>query len=252
MIPFGSYADVSQYVSETIAAGRKSFCVAINPEKVYRATHDADLRAMLDRADVTICDGIGVSIAAKLLYGKALRRVTGCDLFGRLIVAAEDEGWGVFLLGASPESNTLACAKLRERHPELRIVGSQHGYFNDHAAVIRQINASGADLLFVAMGSPRQEYWIATHRGAISAPFCMGVGGTLDVISGRAARAPKVFRKTGTEFLFRLVTNPRRWRRQAVLPLFMLAVLRQKISRGRRHQGPPPERVRSGPGAAQS
>jgi len=233
VVPFRSYEDVSGYVSKSIALRRKSLCIAINPEKVYRAVHDPDLRALLDRADVvTICDGIGVSIAAKVLHGKALRRVTGCDLFMRLIAAAEVEGWRVFLLGASPESNEQACTRLRERHPNLKIVGHHHGYFDDPEAMISQINATGEDLLFVAMGSPRQEYWIARNREAIAAPFCMGVGGTLDVVSGRAKRAPKLFRTTGTEFLFRLMANPRRWRRQLVLPLFMLAVLWQRLSRG--------------------
>jgi len=95
--------------------------------------------------------------------------------------------------------------------------------------VVRTINASGADLLFVALGSPRQELWITKHRSDLRVSFCMGVGGTFDVISGKTRRAPGLFRRTGTEFLFRLIREPTRWRRQIVLPLFLFSVLKRRL-----------------------
>lgn len=229
VVPFSSYSHALSCVEGIIATGRRSFCVAINPEKVYRAQHDRALQVTLGQADIGVCDGIGVAIAAKLLHGKMLRRCTGADLFLELIGASALKGWKVFLLGASAESNEGAYLKLIEDYPGLQIVGRQDGFFEDSAAVIEQINASQADILFVGMGSPKQEFWIAEHRKAIDAPFCMGVGGTFDVISGKAQRAPKVFRKTGTEFFFRLMSDPRRWRRQLVLPLFVLAVLKTRF-----------------------
>ena len=134
----------------------------------------------------------------------------------------------LFLLGASAESNRQAAAALVERYPALQIVGREDGYFQDSEAIVRKINASDAELLFVAMGSPKQELWIAQHRDAIEAPFCMGVGGTFDVAAGTARRAPIIFQKTGTEFLFQLVTRPgwslaTRWRRIGARLLFLLA-----------------------------
>ncbi len=151
-------------------------------------------------------------------------------MFLRIVPHAAKKGWGVFLLGASPESNAEACAKLQEAYPDLRIVGHQDGYFKDSAQVVSHINSSGADLLFVAMGSPTQEYWIAEHREKINAPFCMGVGGSFDVVSGTIRRAPAIFRRTGTEWLFQLVTEPhKRFRRQTVYVPFMLRVLSKRL-----------------------
>ena len=103
------------------------------------------------------------------------------------------------------------------------------GYFDDDQQVIETINSNGTDMLFVAMGSPKQEYWIAKHEDTIKASFFMGIGGTLDVISGHAKWAPKVFRKTGTEFLYRLIIEPKRWRRQLVLPRFALMILKERL-----------------------
>lgn len=228
--PFESYSHAVTYIEDIIACGRKSFCVAINPEKVYRAGEDHNLRRALNQADIGICDGIGIVLAAKILHGRTIKRCTGADLFVQLIGTAAQKGWKVFLLGAGAQSNEAACSKLREKYPSLQIVGSRDGFFQNSSQVVEEINASGADLLFVAMGSPRQEFWIAENRRAINASFCMGVGGTLDVISGEAVRAPRIFRKTGTEFLFRLLRDPRRWKRQKNLPLFMLRVLRKKLS----------------------
>ena len=227
--PFESYSQAVDHVAGIVASGRKSLCVAINPEKVQRAKRDPSLAKILREAAMGICDGVGVALAARLLYGRKVPRCTGADLFFELISAAAEREWKVFLLGASRPSNEGAAAALSARYSDLQIVGQQDGYFEDDQAVIREINASGADLLFVAMGSPRQEFWITKHRQAIAAPFCMGVGGTLDVAAGTVKRSPIIFRKTGTEFLFRLITQPSRWRRQLALPIFLLAVLRERF-----------------------
>ena len=116
----------------------------------------------------------------------------------------------------------------------MNIVGAQHGYVDDAAAVVDQINQSGADLLFVAMGSPRQEFWIAENLPRLRPCLCMGIGGSLDVISGAATRAPAVYSKTGTEWLYRLIVQPSRIRRQLVLPLYVLDVFKAILApRGR-------------------
>jgi N-acetylglucosaminyldiphosphoundecaprenol N-acetyl-beta-D-mannosaminyltransferase len=227
--PFESYEQAVAYVGHGIESKTKSFCVAINPEKVYRAMQDEKLKTVLDQTDMGICDGVGVSIASGILHGRRIPRCTGVDLFYRLVERASTTGWKVFLLGGAPAINEAAGLKLQRQYPGLRIVGSQHGFFDDTAAVVDQINRSGADILFVAMGSPKQEFWIAENRSAIEASFCMGVGGTLDVVSENAKRAPKFFRRTGTEFLYRLISDPKRWRRQIALPLFLFSVLREKI-----------------------
>jgi len=230
VVPFETYDQALDCVSEAVASRRKSFWVAINPIKVYRAWRVPVLWHLLRQIDVGICDGVGISIASKILYGQSIKRITGCDLFFRILALAAQREWGVYLLGASPEVNAAASRELQKRYPGLRIVGSQDGYFRDSQEVVEQINASEADLLFVAMGSPKQEEWIARHRAAINASFCMGVGGSFDVAAGRIKRAPRVFRMTGTEFLFRFVLEPRkRLSHQGILVSFLLQVIGRRL-----------------------
>ena len=229
--PFESYDQALECVEGIIESDQKSFWVAINPVKSYHAWNKPELLDLLQQADAGICDGVGVSIASRILHGRSIKRCTGCDLFFKLVSLASRKGWGVYLLGASAKSNTAACSELQKMYPDLRIVGCQDGYFEDSHAVIEQINSSGAKLLFVAMGSPKQEYWIWRNRQAIDANFCMGVGGSFDVAAGGLRRAPKVFRMTGTEFLFRFVMEPRkRWSNQKILFSYLLRVIKERLS----------------------
>ncbi len=231
VVPFESYDQALACIEASITAREKTFWVAVNPQKCFRAWHEGDLLDLLNRADVGICDGVGVSLAARILHGQGIRRCTGCDLFLKILPHAAKKGWRVFMLGASAESNAGACARLKETYPDLKIVGRQDGFFKDPTEVVSNINSSGADLLFVAMGSPTQEYWIAEHRDKIEAPFCMGVGGSFDVVSGTIRRAPAIFRRTGTEWLFQLMTEPhKRFRRQTVYVPFMLRVVSKKLA----------------------
>ena len=230
VVPFESYDQALESIEEIIESNSKSFWVAMNPIKVYHAWHDSELQSLLQQADVCICDGVGISIASKILHGESIKRCTGCDLFFRLLSLACRKGWGVYLLGASAESNDAARLELKKMYPDLNIVGWQDGYFKNSHAVVRQINRSRAKLLFVAMGSPMQEYWISRHRQAINANFCMGVGGSFDIASGRLTRAPKISRVTGTEFLYRLIREPRkRWRIQKVLIPYFMRVVEKKL-----------------------
>ena len=192
---FRSYDHATDAIRQRIRARHPTFCVAINPEKVYRSARDAKLKSVLDRADVRICDGIGVALASLLLERRWLPRCTGIELFMRLIQASAQEGWRIFLLGASAESNAAARRKLLADYPGLKIVGAQHGFFADQTKVVKKINQSGADLLFVAMGSPRQEFWIAENLPRLKPYLCMGIGGSLDVVSGAVTRLPHSFRR---------------------------------------------------------
>ena len=224
-----SYRQTVDTIVERVRSGQKTFCIAINPEKIYCAQKDSKLKELINKGNLHICDGVGTAIAAKILHGRRPARITGVQLFLELMAKAEKEGLKVFLLGASEESNKGAFEKLTEKHPELRIVGRENGYFENSETVVEKINQSGADMVFVAMGSPKQEYWIAENIDKLVANFVMGVGGSFDVVSGRAKWAPKIFRRTGTEFLYRLITNPKRWRRQLVLPKFAIMVLTKKL-----------------------
>ncbi len=229
VVPFESYDQALHFIEEIIKKKCKSLWVAINPIKMYHAWQNPELLEILKQADVGICDGIGVSIASQILYGRRLVRCTGCDLFFRLLALANRKQWGIYLLGASSRSNAVVRERIQNMYPNLRIAGWQDGYFKNSYDVIKKINASRANLLFVALGSPKQEYWIWRHWHAINANVCMGVGGSFDIASGRLRRAPRIFRVTGTEFLYRLVREPlKRWPIQKVLFPYFCQIMGKK------------------------
>jgi len=232
--PFVSYGQAVDCVGRLIDDGRQACCVAVNPEKIHRAGSDPELAARLAGFEMAICDGMGAKIAVRLLHGRSIPRITGIALFLSLLEAAGRRGWPVFLLGASEEVNRRAAAVATERYPGLEVAGRCNGYFSDTAAVVEQVNGSGARVLFAALGSPTQEEWITTHRRLLAPRFLMGVGGSFDVLAGRVPRAPRPFRATGMEFLYRLLLEPQRCRRQSVLPRFALQVLRRWLFSRRR------------------
>jgi N-acetylglucosaminyldiphosphoundecaprenol N-acetyl-beta-D-mannosaminyltransferase len=229
--PFLSYRHACACVEGLIDSKKKAFSVAINPEKLFKAENDQKLADLINNAQMFICDGIGAAIACFVLHGRFLKRITGVSLFYEVIKVASTKGWKLYLLGASSDVNDGACKNLLVKYPDLQIVGNHDGYFDDSETVIREVNDSGADILFVAMGSPKQESWIAENRDMINASFCMGVGGTFDVVSGKVKWAPAFFRKTGTEWLYRLLSEPKRWRRQLALPKFLWLLLKYKLAR---------------------
>jgi len=180
-------------------------------------------------AALLIPDGIGVVMAMRWLYGCDAVRVPGSELMPRLCDAASRNGYRVYVYGAREEVNRDAVERLRERYPGIDIVGRCNGYVSDTEAVIDDINRSGADVLFVALGSPMQERWLSENAGKLKVKVCQGIGGTLDTIVGTVNRAPRFWCKCNLEWFYRLLCDPRRIRRQWVLPLFALMVMAEKI-----------------------
>lgn len=206
--------------------------IAVNPEKVIKAQGDPALLQRLRGAGLLIPDGIGVVIAARILQRKWMERVPGSELMPAICGLAAKKGYKVFLFGASPDVNEEAVKVLRSRYPDIQIVGQQHGYLEDGdmQQLVERINASFADVLFVALGSPKQELWMDRYLGQLNVKVCQGVGGTFDVIAGRVKRAPPFFLKFHMEWLYRLLSNPQRLMRQTALPKFAFQVVRAKIS----------------------
>ncbi len=200
---------------------------ALNPEKIMAARRDARLMESLRRAALLLPDGIGVVWAARLLRLGRAERVPGCEFMLALCERAARRRHRVFLFGGSPDVNAQAERALLFRHPGLRIVGRRHGYVSEHEMpeVVEAINASGAEIVFVALGSPKQEVWIDTYRPHLRAKICQGVGGTFDVIAGRVRRAPPIVLAARLEWLYRLVTQPQRLLRQTALPRFAARTL---------------------------
>jgi N-acetylglucosaminyldiphosphoundecaprenol N-acetyl-beta-D-mannosaminyltransferase len=202
-----------------------SFVVAINPEKIMKAEKDEKLRNLLNSAAIQIPDGIGVVIASKLNGGNIKSRVTGIDLMHNVCKRAAQRGYKVFMLGAKPGVAEKAAEILRQKYVGINIVGTRDGYFQSDAEVIDHIKSAKPDVLFVAMGSPKQEYWITSNMDKLGVPFLMGVGGSFDVICGNIKRAPEWMCRWGLEWLYRLIKEPWRYKRMMVLPLFLLKIV---------------------------
>lgn len=222
-----TYDQLAAKLLDDINHNRKSFIVAINPEKIMKAQEDMELRDLLNKATYQIPDGIGVILASMMKGGKIRSRVTGIDMMMRLCKEATLHGKKVFLYGAKPGVADEAKKKLEERFPGIQIVGTMHGYEKDENVIVNAINASNPDILFVALGSPAQEYWIVKHMDSLAPKVYQGVGGSFDVVSGRLKRAPLLFQKLGMEWFYRLVKEPWRWKRQLVLPKFLIKAIRE-------------------------
>lgn len=218
-------------VDEMVAEGRSATIVAVNPEKVMKAREDPDLLGFLRGAQLLIPDGIGVVLAVRLLEHERIERVPGSELMPAICARAVERGYTIFVFGATHDVNEMAVEALRTSYPGIQIVGSQHGYLSEEEMprLIARINLCAPDVLFVALGSPRQEAWIAKYVPNLRVRVCQGVGGTLDVLAGTVKRAPPVFRRLHLEWLFRLVTDPRRAARQMVLPRFAYHVVHRKL-----------------------
>lgn len=218
-----------QRVAELVRAGRPARVITLNPEYLYRAvTDDKSLLEMVHRAELVTADGEGIVWAGRVAGTPFPERVTGIDLMLAMLQRAAKEGWRVFLLGAAPGVAEEAAENLRRQHPGLQVVGTYHGYFkqDEETAVAELVRVAKPQLLFAALGAPKQERFIDRHIESIGPVVAMGVGGSFDVIAGRITRAPRWMQSLHIEWLGRLVMEPSRWRRMLVLPRFAWQVQR--------------------------
>jgi N-acetylglucosaminyldiphosphoundecaprenol N-acetyl-beta-D-mannosaminyltransferase len=216
-----------------------SYVVTLGTEMVVGAQDDERFRTILNGAALSLCDTIGVMYAARLHDVYIVQPVTGVDLIDPLCEALAAQGASVYFLGAAGDTAERAARSVLERHPKLPIAGWHHGYFppNEGAAVAAGIAQSGAAVVFVGLGSPRQEYWLSEHLSATGCRVGIGVGGSFDVLAGNVVRAPASWQKMGLEWLYRLIREPKRWRRQLVLPRFVWLVFREGIAGIRKEYG---------------
>lgn len=199
---------------------------------------DPELRSFFNAAPLVFCDGAGVMLAARILGRRIPERITYADWMWRLAAFAEREGLSLFLLGARPSVAERAGVHLKERHPNLKIAGVHHGYFDrtvgapENEAVLAEINASRPDLLLVGFGMPLQERWLMQNWHRLDACVALTGGAVFDYISGELKRGPRVLTNNGFEWLARLLIEPKRlWRRYAIgNPLFLARVLEQRLA----------------------
>lgn len=223
-----SMAEFLHEIESLILQGGSHMVVTADSSMIYDAQHDKTLADIIERADLVTPDSSGVTWAAKRMGQPFPEKVSGVDLVDRVCALSAQKGYRIFLLGAEPGVAELAAEKLRLKHPGCNIVGARHGYFpaESDAVVAEEVGQSNPDVLFVAMGIPRQEKFIDQNRALHRAKVGIGVGGSFDVYAGKAKRAPLVIQKAKMEWLWRLLLNPSKYKKTAKLPKFMMAVLR--------------------------
>ena len=217
-----------------VHSGKPHLIVTADASGIVLAQRDEDFRSLVNEADLVTPDSSGILLGARWLGAPLREKVSGVDMAREVCRIAAQEGFSVFLLGGAPGIAEAAGRKLRESYPGLAIAGTRDGFFppSEDADVAKAIRDSGALLLLVAMGIPRQEKWIRDHLNQLGVCAAMGVGGTLDVFSGKVKRAPVWMQRHGLEWAYRLARDPRKISKVATLPRFLAMVLREKLRAG--------------------
>ena len=207
------------------------YVVTPNPEIVEVCRENPEARAAVNGADLVLPDGIGVIKGAAMLGTPLRERTPGIEFAARLMARMAEEGRTLFLLGAKPGVAEEAARRLEAQYPGLRIAGTHDGYFKEDGPVVEDIRRSGAEVVFVCLGAPKQEKWMAKNGAATGAHLLCGLGGSLDVFAGVVERAPKFWSDHGLEWFYRLCREPRRIGRMMKLPLFLIHVKQEKKRR---------------------
>jgi N-acetylglucosaminyldiphosphoundecaprenol N-acetyl-beta-D-mannosaminyltransferase len=228
-----TFDDTLRRIEDSIQKREPIRHCAINAAKIVKIQTDIKLREAVVSSDVISPDGQSIVWASRFLKKPLPERVTGIDLMQKLLKLASEKGYRVFLLGAKEEVIGKLKEKLKRELPDLNLVGCRNGYFStdEEEGIVREINEKKPDILFVGMSSPKKEYWMSKYQSALKVLFCMGVGGSFDVLAGKTKRAPRWMQKAGLEWLYRLLQEPARmWKRYLVTnTLFILYLLKEKF-----------------------
>lgn len=221
-------AEALTRVEAFITAGGPHHIFTADASGIARAQEDRELFSIIGQADLVTADGAGVLLASRIAGARLPERVSGCDLVMTLCALAAARGYAVYFFGAAEGVAHDAAAILQERFPGLRVAGVRNGYYapEDEARIARDIAVARPEILFVALGVPKQERFIRGYFEELGVPVMLGVGGSLDVIAGRLQRAPRWMQRTGLEWLYRLLQEPQRLPRMLLLPQFILQVWR--------------------------
>lgn len=207
-----SMEETLQTIEGFIASGRPHQHVVVNVDKIVKARDDEQLRSIINSCALINADGMPVVWASRLLGKPLKQRVTGVDLFEALMKRAAQKGWRVYLLGAREEVVSAVRRTYEKLYPGLHFAGCRDGYWTpaEEGAIVDEIAAAHADILFVAISSPKKEQFLGLYQERMRVPFAMGVGGTFDVVAGKVKRAPLWMQRAGFEWFFRFMQEPRR------------------------------------------
>ncbi len=224
-------AEVIDKILEYVKTDEGHIIVTADASAVVIAMDDPEFTEIIREADIVTPDGAGILLASKILGLGISEKVSGVDLARSLCRLSGEKGFSIYFLGAAPGVAEEARQKLLEQYPDMKVAGVHHGYFKpeEEAAVVEDVKASGADVLLVAMGIPAQEKLIKRNLDKLGVKAAIGVGGTFDVFSGRIERAPVWMQRHGMEWLHRLMKNPKKISKVAMLPKFMMKVLRKRL-----------------------
>lgn len=205
--------------------------ITVNPEIAIQIQEDPELKKISLESDIITPDGIGIVLASRLKQNPIPERVTGYDLFLECLNVGNDKGWSFYLLGSDEEVNRKASEYIIENHPNVRVAGRHHGYFKkeDDNKIVQEIRNSKPDILIVALGSPLADKWIYRHKNELNTKVVFGIGGTLDVITGKTKRTPEIWKKLNLEWFHRRITQPSRKERQKKLKVFAYRVFVEAI-----------------------
>lgn len=202
-----------------------------NSELVMTAQEDSEFMEILNQGDLVIPDGIGIILASKIHHLDLNERIAGIDLMTKMLEYGNRCNHSMYILGGKPGVAEKAAENIKNKYANIKIAGTQDGYFDDkeELKVLDRINEIKPDMLFVALGAPKQEKWIYKHRKLLNVKVAMGVGGAVDVWAGVTKRAPLFFQKMGLEWFYRLLREPTRIGRMLKLPVFIIKVLFNKV-----------------------
>jgi len=216
-------------LTESIKYDQRKFLVTANPEIVMMANKDLTFAKAVREADYVVADGIGLIIGSKILGHPLKERIPGVELMQELLDLASRNHFSVYLYGAKPEVLKKLHTVIKDSYPGVSIAGYSDGYTSSPEEVAKQIEATTPDLVFVALGAPKQEKWIDHHYPNFSKGVFVGVGGSFDVLSGTVKRAPKIWRTLNLEWLYRIIKQPSRWKRALLLPAYLAAIVRIRL-----------------------
>ena len=214
-----SVEDTLRRIEAFIDEGGAHEQVSLNAMKIVSLAKDPELRRLVRRSALISADGAGIIVGGRILGVPVPERVAGIDLFTRLMARAAERGWRPYLLGAKQEVLDAAAAHFLAKHPGLELAGTRNGYFkeDEEQGIAEAIRDSGADLLFIAISSPKKEQFLARWGPLMQVPYMQGVGGSFDVVAGKVSRAPRILRENHLEWAWRLALEPKRmWKRNVV------------------------------------
>ncbi len=225
--------EAAQRGAQLLDEDRYHYVVTPNPEIILDSEKDPPFRAAINGADLVLPDGIGVIYAARILGTPIRERLPGIEFATDMLRCLNLRQGRLFLLGAKPHIAEEAGQALCARYPRMVLCGTHDGYFQDEQALLEEVCAARPDLIFVCLGAPKQELWMAKYGPRTGARMAIGLGGALDVFSGHTLRAPESWRRLGLEWAYRLKCEPWRFRRMARLPLVLVKAAKERITPGK-------------------